>query len=106
MQGLWLGRQGLGRFEQLFGCLHFTLGMDHLGTPRALGLGLLGDRPHQGRFLDVPLGPDLVDQGLIGQDAAGVVEVLRILGLLILDPADGLLHLEPVMAAATRAVGG
>ncbi|WFE22226.1 hypothetical protein O7621_02315 [Solwaraspora sp. WMMD937] len=40
------------------------------------------------------------------KDAAGVVEVLRILGLLILDPADGLLHLEPVMTAATRAVGG
>lgn len=39
------------------------------------------------------------------KEASGVVEVLRILGLLILDPVDGLLHVEPVMAAATRAGG-
>src|SRR6202165_5011706 len=41
LQGARLARQGLRRFGQLRGRLALALGVDDLGTPRALGFGLL-----------------------------------------------------------------
>jgi hypothetical protein len=60
-------RQHLRRLLQLFRGLQLAFGMDHLGPPLALGLGLAGDRAHH-RLVEV----DVLDLDVGDLDAPGV----------------------------------
>ena len=59
--------QDLGGLRQLLGGLQFTLGVDHLGAPFALGLGLAGDGANH-RFIEV----DMLDLDIGHLDTPGI----------------------------------
>ena len=60
-------RQDLAGLRQLLGRLQLAFGVDHLGAPHALGLRLLGDRPHH-RLVDV----DVLELDVSDLDTPGI----------------------------------